>query len=344
MLQGMIKQRRESIELYEQGRPRRAGRRKSAARSPSSSASCRKQMAEAEIEAAAIKEAIAATGAAGIKDMGRVMAALQRNAGNDRRPGIAARRSRASDVARSSCSALACRRTRSRRADRSRDCRYPRRIRVDAEIRRWLRAETLRWLFRRVSSTSCAARVAGRDRRPRVKLIRRGREYTACARSTTRRRRPSASSRTRASITASVAARMATSSASSCRPRVSTSPKRSSSWPARPGSRCRRRRPRSASGRSAQRRLQGAVEAACAFFEEHAEDAGRQPRRATICAGAASTRRRSGASAWAMRPTRDAAEARAADRRFPEALLIEAGLLHRPEGDGETLSIISAAA
>ena len=64
LLQGMVKQRRESIALYRQGnRPELAQR-------------------EEEEIAAAAKSAIADTGAAGIKDMGRVMAALrERHAG-----------------------------------------------------------------------------------------------------------------------------------------------------------------------------------------------------------------------------------------------------------------------
>ncbi|SRR5579885_2833890 len=75
MLQGMIKQRRESIELYEKG-----GRPELAAKERGEIAVIERflpqPLSETEQEAA-IKETIAAIGAAGIKDMGRVMAALR---------------------------------------------------------------------------------------------------------------------------------------------------------------------------------------------------------------------------------------------------------------------------
>ena len=81
MLQGMIKQRRESIALYEQGQPSRSWRSRSARRLRSSKAFCPRQLDEGEIEAAA-RAAIAETGAASIKDLGKVMAALrERHAG-----------------------------------------------------------------------------------------------------------------------------------------------------------------------------------------------------------------------------------------------------------------------
>jgi uncharacterized protein len=80
MLQGMVKQRRESIELYEKG-----GRKELADQEREEIAVIERflpqQMGEAEMEAA-IRAAIAETGAAGPKDMGRVMAALkERHAG-----------------------------------------------------------------------------------------------------------------------------------------------------------------------------------------------------------------------------------------------------------------------
>jgi uncharacterized protein len=80
MLQGMVKQRRESIELYEKG-----GRKELADQEREEIAVIERflpqQMGEAEMEAA-IRAAIASTGAAGPKDMGRVMAALkERHAG-----------------------------------------------------------------------------------------------------------------------------------------------------------------------------------------------------------------------------------------------------------------------
>jgi uncharacterized protein YqeY len=75
MLQSMIKQRRESITLYEQG-----GRPELAEKERGEIAIIErflpKQLSEAELEAA-VKETIAAVGAAGIKDMGRAMAALR---------------------------------------------------------------------------------------------------------------------------------------------------------------------------------------------------------------------------------------------------------------------------
>jgi uncharacterized protein len=80
MLQGMIKQRRESIVLYEQGK-----RDDLADKERSEIAIIEgflpKQMSDAEAEAE-IKSIVAATGAASIKDMGKVMAAIrERHAG-----------------------------------------------------------------------------------------------------------------------------------------------------------------------------------------------------------------------------------------------------------------------
>lgn len=75
MLQGMIKQRRESITLYEQG-----GRPELAEKERGEIAIIErflpKQLTDAELEAG-VKETIAAVGAVGIKDMGRTMAALR---------------------------------------------------------------------------------------------------------------------------------------------------------------------------------------------------------------------------------------------------------------------------
>ena len=75
MLQTMIKQRRESIQHFEQG-----GRLELAQQEQEEIAIIEgflpKQMSEAEAEKA-IKELIAETGAASIKDMGRTMAALR---------------------------------------------------------------------------------------------------------------------------------------------------------------------------------------------------------------------------------------------------------------------------
>lgn len=75
MLQGMIKQRRESITLYDQG-----GRPELAEKERGEIAIIErflpKQLSDAELERA-VKETIAAVGAQGIKDMGRTMAALK---------------------------------------------------------------------------------------------------------------------------------------------------------------------------------------------------------------------------------------------------------------------------
>jgi hypothetical protein len=80
LLQGMIKQRRESIALYEQGnRPELA--RHEAEEIVIIESFLPTQMSDSEIEAAA-RAAIAETGAGGPKDMGRVMALLrERHAG-----------------------------------------------------------------------------------------------------------------------------------------------------------------------------------------------------------------------------------------------------------------------
>jgi len=75
MMQGMIKQRRESIELYEKGgRPELA--EKERGEISIIERFLPKSMSEAEAEAA-IKETIAAVGATSVKDMGKVMAALK---------------------------------------------------------------------------------------------------------------------------------------------------------------------------------------------------------------------------------------------------------------------------
>jgi uncharacterized protein YqeY len=76
MLQSMIKQRRESITLYEQG-----GRADLVAKEQGEIVVIErflpKQLSDAEIEAAA-RDTIAAIGAQGMKDMGRTMAALKK--------------------------------------------------------------------------------------------------------------------------------------------------------------------------------------------------------------------------------------------------------------------------
>jgi uncharacterized protein YqeY len=75
MLQGMVKQRRESMALYEQGkRPELAAQE--AEEIAIIESFLPKQLSDADLESA-VKSAIAATGAASAKDMGRVMAALR---------------------------------------------------------------------------------------------------------------------------------------------------------------------------------------------------------------------------------------------------------------------------
>ena len=75
VLQKMIKQRQESVELYDKG-----GRAELAAQEREEiaiiSAYLPKQMSDADVKAA-ITAAIAETGAAGMKDMGKVVAALK---------------------------------------------------------------------------------------------------------------------------------------------------------------------------------------------------------------------------------------------------------------------------
>jgi len=80
MMQGMIKQRRESIELYERGRrPELAA--KEAGEIAVIESFLPRQLSEAET-AAAIETVIAECGASGLKDMGKVMGGLkQRFAG-----------------------------------------------------------------------------------------------------------------------------------------------------------------------------------------------------------------------------------------------------------------------
>jgi uncharacterized protein YqeY len=80
LLQGMIKQRRESIALYQQGKRPELARQEEEEIAVIESFLPR-QMSDEETAAAA-RAAIAETGAAGVKDMGRVMAALrERHAG-----------------------------------------------------------------------------------------------------------------------------------------------------------------------------------------------------------------------------------------------------------------------
>ncbi len=75
MLQGMIKQRRKSITLYEQGK-RMDLADKERGEIAIIETFLPKQLSDAEAEAA-IKEIVAATGAQSVKDMGKVMAAIR---------------------------------------------------------------------------------------------------------------------------------------------------------------------------------------------------------------------------------------------------------------------------
>ncbi len=75
MLRGMVKSRRESVQLYRQGnRPELA--EKEEAEIAVIEAFLPQQMDDAALQAA-IAQAVADTGATGIKDMGKVMAALK---------------------------------------------------------------------------------------------------------------------------------------------------------------------------------------------------------------------------------------------------------------------------
>ncbi len=75
MLRGMVKSRRESVELYQQGnRPELAA--KEEAEIAVIEEFLPQQMSEADL-AAAVEAAVEAAGAASVKDMGRVMAALK---------------------------------------------------------------------------------------------------------------------------------------------------------------------------------------------------------------------------------------------------------------------------
>jgi uncharacterized protein YqeY len=75
MLQGMIKQRRDSIVLYEQGK-RQDLADKERGEIAIIERFLPKQLSEGELEAA-VKETLASIGAQGMKDMGRAMAALK---------------------------------------------------------------------------------------------------------------------------------------------------------------------------------------------------------------------------------------------------------------------------
>ncbi len=200
------------------------------------------QMSEDEIAAAA-QAAIAETGAAGIKDMGKVMAALrERHAGSMdfSRAGpivkrlVGLRRVRGGDGAHGAA----------RRGGF---------FAVAFGGSGLKSAEP--WRFRRAFSTNCAAGFrcrawsAAGSSSPGA-----GASMPGSARFITKKRRPSTSSRTKIFSTASDAARMATRSVLSCAPTTSISSKRSKNWPAKPGSRSRRPRRRSAKRRSGRRR------------------------------------------------------------------------------------------
>lgn len=80
VMRGMVKQRRESVELYIQGK-RQDLVEKETAEIALIETFLPKQMDDAALDAA-VAAAIAETGAAGVKDMGRVMAALKSRHGS----------------------------------------------------------------------------------------------------------------------------------------------------------------------------------------------------------------------------------------------------------------------
>ena len=170
-----------------------------------------------------------------------------------------------------------------------------------------------------------------------------GASMAGSARSTTRRRRPSTSSRTRASFTASAAARMATRSASSCAPTISTFSRRSSDWRARPGSRCRSRPRRSARRRSAKRRCSKRSKPPPHFYEARLwSPAG--ARGARLSRGARA-RRRDDPRAFGSAGRGDDRQAlrRALAAEFPEPLLRRGRAAASLRGRRRALTIISAA-
>jgi uncharacterized protein YqeY len=75
MLQGMVKQRRESIELYKQGNRPELAQQES--EEIAVIESCLPQQMDEAAMTDAVKTAIADSGAAGIKDMGKVMGLLR---------------------------------------------------------------------------------------------------------------------------------------------------------------------------------------------------------------------------------------------------------------------------
>ena len=81
LLQKMIKQTQESLDIAEKAGRADLAEQAQRARSRSSAPSCRRQMDAAETRAA-VSAVIAETGASGVRDMGKVMAALkERHAG-----------------------------------------------------------------------------------------------------------------------------------------------------------------------------------------------------------------------------------------------------------------------
>ena len=74
MLQGLVKQREDSAEQFDQGEPPGARGEGARRRSWSCRATCPQEVADAEV-AAAVEQAVAETGAASAKDMGKVMKA-----------------------------------------------------------------------------------------------------------------------------------------------------------------------------------------------------------------------------------------------------------------------------
>ena len=188
--------------------------------------------------------AIAATGAAGVKDMGKVMAALK--------------------------------------AQHARDARH------GARRRRWCKREA-----RRLMALPAGFLDELRARTPLAALIGRrvqagprpGGNGRAAARSTARRRRASTSTTTTTTASAAARTAMPISFVMQSAGRRASS-RRSSSWPPRPGWRCRSRRPAPPQAERRRHDLHAVLEAAAAAFQRRLFLPEGRARRSTICAAA----------------------------------------------------------
>ena len=218
LLQGMVKQRREFDRAVPAGQPPRLAQREEEEIAVIESF-LPQQMSDAEIAAAA-EAAIAETGAAGIKDMGRVMTALARAPCRRHRHGPRRRRREAAagmmacvhDAGIAASSRLAGGSGEGARGRIAADTLTLPREGPSPLLA--MRRGADAWPFRPAFSTNCAAG----SRSPSWSgggcgWSARAANTAAFARSITKRRRPSTSSRTRGSFIASAAARMATRSA-----------------------------------------------------------------------------------------------------------------------------------